>query len=156
MKAKLIFLLPIAVAALVLAKIDTVLIALKPITEVNLGTLFMSFPIILALTERFNEIFIVTKDETKENLIKKTSLASFCVGIVLAIAGFRILETFMVIPVQAHTAQVTIFTFIDTVLTAAVIAGGTDGWHQLVGLLQDITKVKREEVKATNTTENVQ
>ncbi|CAM1368082.1 membrane hypothetical protein [Tenacibaculum sediminilitoris] len=147
MKTKIIYILPIIVAIGVLSRVDLVLISLKPIESVKLGTLFMSFPIVLALTERFNEIFIVEKNAIKEKNIKRTSFASFCVGIVLAIAGFRILETFMEIPETAERLQKEIFTFIDIILTAAIIAGGTDGWHQLVALLQDITKAKREEIK---------
>lgn len=147
MKGKLIYLIPVAIAALILSKINSEMILLKPVEEINLGTLLMTFPVILALTERFNEIFVVSKSNTKEDNIFKTSIASFCVGIVLAIAGFRILETFMETPLEVHSLQKGIFKFIDTVLTAVVIAGGTDGWHQLVGILQDITKNKREEFK---------
>jgi len=147
MKSKLIYLLPIAIAGIILTQINSEIISLKQIEDIHLGTLFMSFPVILALTERFNEIFIVSKATSKESNISNTSIASFCVGIVLAIAGFRILETFMEIPSEAYAVQESIFTFIDCVLTASVIAGGTDGWHQIVGLLQDITKSKREEFK---------
>ena len=147
MKSKYLYLIPVAVAAIVIHRINSEIILLKPIEDISLGTLLMMFPIILALTERFNEIFVVAKKETKENTIFKTSITSFCIGIVLAIAGFRVLETFMEIPETAHIVQKTIFTFTDTVLTAVVIAGGTDGWHQLVGLLQDVTKNKRTEFK---------
>lgn len=147
MKSKLLYLIPVVIAAIVFTQINSDMISLKLIEEINLATLLMSFPVILALTERFNELFIVSKNTTKESNISNTSMASFCVGIVLAIAGFRILETFMEIPLEADVIQKSIFTFIDTVLTAALIAGGTDGWHQIVGLLQDVTKSKREAFK---------
>ncbi|TCP24043.1 hypothetical protein EV195_107209 [Tenacibaculum skagerrakense] len=151
MKTKLAYLIPIAITAVVLFNIDLELIHLKSISDIELSTLFMSFPVILALTERFNEVFIVSKTATKEGNIHKTTLASFSVGIVLAIAGFRILETFMEVPSEAFTIQAIVFKFVDTVLTAVVIAGGTDGWHQIIGLIQDITKSKREEAKSTKT-----
>ncbi|MFY7672187.1 hypothetical protein ACOSP6_13970 [Tenacibaculum sp. MEBiC06402] len=151
MKTKLTYLIPIAITAIVLYNIDLELIHLKSISEIELSTLFMSFPVILALTERFNEIFIVSKTATKEGNIQKTTMASFSVGIVLAIAGFRILETFMEVPSEAFTIQAIVFKFVDTILTAVVIAGGTDGWHQIIGLIQDITKSKREEAKSTKT-----
>ncbi|CAL2086633.1 hypothetical protein [Tenacibaculum sp. 190524A05c] len=151
MKTKLAYLIPIAITAIILFKIDLELINLKPIKDIELSTLFMSFPIILALTERFNEIFIVSKSDTKEVNIKKTTMASFSIGIVLAIAGFRILERFMEVPSETFSIQAIVFKFIDTVLTAVVIAGGTDGWHQIVGLIQDITKSKRAEAKSTKT-----
>ena len=151
MKTKLAYLIPIAITAVVLFNIDLELIHLKSISDIELSTLFMSFPVILALTERFNEVFIVSKSATKEGNIHKTTMASFSVGIVLAIAGFRILETFMEVPSEAFTIQAIVFKFVDTVLTAVVIAGGTDGWHQIIGLIQDITKSKREEAKSTIT-----
>lgn len=151
MKTKLTYLIPIAITAIVLSNIDLELIHLKSISEIELSTLFMSFPVILALTERFNEVFIVSKTATKEGNIHKTTMASFSVGIVLAIAGFRILETFMEVPSEAFTIQAIVFKFVDTILTAVVIAGGTDGWHQIIGLIQDITKSKREEAKSTIT-----
>ena len=149
MKTKLAYLIPIAITGVVLFNIDLELIHLKSISEIELSTLFMSFPVILALTERFNEVFIVSKTASKEGNIHKTTMASFSVGIVLAIAGFRILETFMEVPSEAFTIQAIVFKFVDTVLTAVVIAGGTDGWHQIIGLIQDITKSKREEAKST-------
>lgn len=151
MKTKLAYLIPIAITVVVLFNIDLELIHLKSISEIELSTLFMSFPVILALTERFNEVFIVSKTASKEGNIHKTTMASFSVGIVLAIAGFRILETFMEVPSEAFTIQAIAFKFVDTVLTAVVIAGGTDGWHQIIGLIQDITKSKREEAKSTIT-----
>lgn len=151
MKTKLTYLVPITITGVVLININLELISLKPIEEVELSTLFMSFPIILALTERFNEVFIVSKSETRDSNIRKTTLASFSVGILLAIAGFRILERFMEVPSEAFQIQTIIFKFIDTILTAVVIAGGTDGWHQIVGLIRDITKSKREEAKSTKT-----
>lgn len=151
MKTKLAYLIPIAITGVVLFNIDLELIHLKSISEIELSTLFMSFPVILALTERFNEVFIVSKTASKEGNIHKTTMASFSVGIVLAIAGFRILETFMEVPSEAFTIQAIVFKFVDTVLTAVVIAGGTDGWHQIIGLIQDITKSKREEAKSTIT-----
>ena len=151
MKTKLAYLIPIAITVVVLFNIDLELIRLKSISEIELSTLFMSFPVILALTERFNEVFIVSKTASKEGNIHKTTMASFSVGIVLAIAGFRILETFMEVPSEAFTIQAIVFKFVDTVLTAVVIAGGTDGWHQIIGLIQDITKSKREEAKSTKT-----
>ena len=151
MKTKLAYLIPIAITVVVLFNIDLELIHLKSISEIELSTLFMSFPVILALTERFNEVFIVSKTASKEGNIHKTTMASFSVGIVLAIAGFRILETFMEVPSEAFTIQAIVFKFVDTVLTAVVIAGGTDGWHQIIGLIQDITKSKREEAKSTIT-----
>ncbi|WGH74152.1 hypothetical protein P8625_08460 [Tenacibaculum tangerinum] len=147
MKSKFIFLVPVIIAAIILTREEVVLITLKPMGSINFSSLLVTFPIILALTERFNELFIVDDQYSKERLIKRTSLASFSVGIALALVGFRILETFMEVPSTSSAFQKGLFLFIDTVLTAAVIAGSTDGWHQLVALLQDITKSKREEVK---------
>jgi uncharacterized membrane protein YqjE len=149
MKNKLYYIIPIAVVAIIISRIELVGLELRPLKEIQLSTLFMTFPIILALTERFNEFFVLPKKEPyiKEEIIKNTSLASFIVGLFLAIAGFRILETFMTFPINFDGMQIKYFEFIDVILTATVIAGGTDGWHQLVALLSDLTKAKRKEVR---------
>ena len=149
MKNKLYYIISILLVGIIIIKIDLVGLYLRPLKEIQLSTLFMTFPIILALTERFNEFFVLPKKEpfVKEDIVKNTSLASFIVGLFLAIAGFRILETFMMFPTNFTGLQIKFFEFIDVILTATVIAGGTDGWHQLVALLSDITKAKRKDVK---------
>ena len=76
-------------------------IALIPVQKTNLGTLTFAFPIVLALIERFNEIFVVIK-KSSENITqakadnkKRCSIASFIIGLLLSLAGFRILGTFV-------------------------------------------------------------
>lgn len=126
--------------------------------DIDLSTLLVTFPIILALVERFNELFIVKKKtaltqdfEERAELAKKNFSFSFftslTLGIFLALAGFRILETFMMPPSAGPDFQNVLFRVLDCVLTASIIAGGTDGWHQIVSLISDMTKAKRQEVK---------
>ena len=134
-------------------------VALKPMDTIDLSTLLFVFPIILALVERFNELFIIKKktevaDELAEKEVKNTNfrwavMASFTIGILLAIAGFRILETFITPPEIANQLyENMLFRSLDCILTGAVIAGGADGWHQLVGLFSDLTKAKRAALKS--------
>jgi len=138
-------------------------IELRKMAEIDLSTLLFVFPIILALTERFNQLFVVKRkdqnaaievqEEAHKTNFKRSVFASFTVGILLAIAGFRILETFIV-PPDITTGQLyenTLFRSLDCILTGAVIAGGTEGWHQLVALLSDLTKAKRTALKKTGT-----
>jgi hypothetical protein len=126
--------------------------------DIDLSTLLVTFPIILALVERFNEFFVIKKKtvispdlEERAKIAKKnfsfSFFASLTLGILLALAGFRILETFMVPPPTAPDFQNILFKVLDCILTASIIAGGTDGWHQIVSLISDITKAKRKEVK---------
>ncbi|MDH7444133.1 hypothetical protein [Aquimarina sp. 2201CG14-23] len=137
---------------------DMTILELKPIKEIDLSTLLISFPILLALVERFNELFVIKRinqvvpsvdangDAPKKNF-KNTTLTSFTIGLLIAIVGFRILETFMNPPSETVLFQNVAFRSLDCILTASIIAGGTDGWHQLVSLISDITKSKRKEIK---------
>ncbi|WP_299551346.1 hypothetical protein [Seonamhaeicola sp.] len=135
-------------------------ITLKEMDEIDLSTLMFVFPVILALVERFNELIVVKKKNDPNltadslNEIVKSNfngavMASFSIGILLAIAGFRILEYFIDPPASyAYEFGGFLFRFLDCVLTAAVIAGGADGWHQIVALITDKTKNQRKEAKA--------
>ncbi|MGI9549698.1 MAG: hypothetical protein ACR2MT_00755 [Aurantibacter sp.] len=158
MKTKIYFGLLIIATVFLIYSFDLNLIELKPMADIDLSTLLVTFPIILALVERFNELFVIKKktgvaaDETELAKIAKKNFSfsfftSLTLGILLALAGFRILETFMVPPATAPDFQNILFKLLDCVLTASIIAGGTDGWHQIVSLISDITKAKRKEIK---------
>lgn len=157
MKTKIFFGLLIIATVFLIYSFDLDLIELKPMADIDLSTLLVTFPIILALVERFNELFVIKKktviapDLAERSKIAKKNFsfsffASLTLGILMALAGFRILETFMV-PPAAPDFQNILFKLLDCVLTASIIAGGTDGWHQIVSLISDITKAKRKEVK---------
>jgi len=158
MKPKIFFGLLIITTVFLIYWFDLNLIELKSMPDIDLSTLLVTFPIILALVERFNEFFVIKKKtvispdlEERAKIAKKnfsfSFFASLTLGILLALAGFRILETFMVPPPTAPDFQNILFKVLDCILTASIIAGGTDGWHQIVSLISDITKAKRKEVK---------
>lgn len=147
-----------ALTVFLLYQFDMTILELKPIKEIDLSTLLISFPILLALVERFNELFVIkkinqvkvvedTENKTPKKNYRHTTLTSFTVGLLIAIVGFRILETFMNPPSETQLFQNVAFRSLDCILTASIIAGGTDGWHQLVSLISDITKSKRKEIK---------
>ena len=154
---KIYYLLPIVATVIVVSQKELGVITLREMEQIDLSTLLFVFPIILALIERFNELFVVKKRHSNVNeasIHRKTSnfrwalMASFTIGILLAIAGFRILETFIVPPlVDGQMYANVLFRSLDCILTGAVIAGGTEGWHQLISLISDITKAKRKELK---------
>jgi len=116
----------------------------------------MLLAILLVYFEKIGHIELrkmAVQEEVHKTNFKRSVFASFTVGILLAIAGFRILETFIV-PPDIATGQLyenTLFRSLDCILTGAVIAGGTEGWHQLVALLSDLTKAKRTALKKTGT-----
>lgn len=158
MKITLYILALFVITMILFYRFDMTIMELKPIKQIDLSTLLVSFPIVLALVERFNELFVIKKinqmipssDEneasTKKNF-RNTTLTSFTIGLLIAIVGFRILETFMTPPSETILFQNIAFRSLDCILTASIIAGGTDGWHQLVSLISDITKAKRKEIK---------
>ncbi|WP_299248473.1 hypothetical protein [uncultured Aquimarina sp.] len=158
MKTTLYILALFTLTIILLYQFDMDILELKPLKDIDLSTLLISFPILLALVERFNELFVIKRinqtqtDENPENRTPKknfrhTTLTSFTIGLLIAIVGFRILETFMNPPIETQVFQNVAFRSLDCILTAAIIAGGTDGWHQLVSLISDITKAKRKEIK---------
>ncbi|NQY05593.1 MAG: hypothetical protein HRT68_05140 [Flavobacteriaceae bacterium] len=154
---KLYFLIPIVVTVIIVSRRELGVITLREMEQIDLSTLLFVFPIILALIERFNELFVVKKSNDDENdgttQRKATNfrwalMASFTIGILLAIAGFRILETFIVPPsVDGQMYVNVLFRSLDCILTGTVIAGGTEGWHQIISLISDMTKAKRKELK---------
>ncbi|PKV49122.1 hypothetical protein ATE84_1139 [Aquimarina sp. MAR_2010_214] len=158
MKTSLYILVLFVITMALLFRFDISILEFKSIEDIDLSTLLLSFPIVLALVERFNELFIIKKkdknklDEDSEKQVSKKNFilathTSFAVGLLLAIVGFRIIETFMNPPYESELFQGVLFRGLDCILTASVIAGGTDGWHQLVSLISDVTKAKRKEAK---------
>ncbi|WP_299314592.1 hypothetical protein [uncultured Aquimarina sp.] len=158
MKITLYILALFILTIILLYHFDVTILELKPLKDIDLSTLLISFPILLALVERFNELFVIkkinqvqivldTENKTPNKNFRHTTLTSFTIGLLIAIVGFRVLETFMHPPSDTQLFQNVAFRTLDCILTATIIAGGTDGWHQLVSLIRDITKAKRSEIK---------
>ncbi|WP_299441123.1 hypothetical protein [uncultured Aquimarina sp.] len=158
MKITLYILALFILTIILLYQFDMAILELKPLKDIDLSTLLISFPILLALVERFNELFVIkkinqvqvvqdTESKTPKKNFRHTTLTSFTIGLLIAIVGFRVLETFMNPPSETQLFQNVAFRSLDCILTASIIAGGTDGWHQLVSLISDITKAKRKEIK---------
>jgi len=158
MKITLYILALFILTIVLLYQFDMTILELKPLKGIDLSTLLISFPILLALVERFNELFVIKKinqvqvvqdaeNKTPKKNFRHTTLTSFTIGLLIAIVGFRILETFMNPPSETQLFQNIAFRSLDCILTATIIAGGTDGWHQLVSLISDVTKAKRKEIK---------
>jgi len=65
---------------------------------------------------------------------------SFIVGIVVSAAGIRILGELVTIPSGIALPQQNFFHLVDIFITAGVLAGGSDGIHQLMTVYDDYMK----------------
>lgn len=86
----------------------------------------------------------------------KTSRMSFLlglgVGILIAIVGVRILLPLVDIAgLGIDSMQLKIFTFIDVLLTGAVLGGGSDGIHKLIVVITDFLESTRIQINKAAT-----
>lgn len=73
----------------------------------------------------------------------------FAAGLTISALGVRILSDVVGVPGGgAHGVQALLFQAFDIGLTGALLAGGSDGIHQLVGLITDSLFRTRERVRA--------
>jgi fumarate reductase subunit C len=75
--------------------------------------------------------------------------AGFIIGVVLAIAGFRVLESIFTSS-ELGAFQLRLWTWIDILITAGVIAGGSKGIHTLSNALGDFFEHTSARLKASN------
>lgn len=76
---------------------------------------------------------------------------SFIVGIAVSAMGIRILGELVDIPQDIGLSQKNLFNLVDIFITAGVLAGGSDGIHQLMTVYDDYMKYFSK--TATNKTE---
>lgn len=86
----------------------------------------------------------------------KTARLSFLlglgVGILIAIVGVRVLLPLVDIAgLGIDSMQLKIFTFIDVLLTGAVLGGGSDGIHKLIVVITDFLETTRIQINKAAT-----
>ena len=89
----------------------------------------------------FSDTKQVAEDKIAEIDTKRSSFVrkiAFAAGLILAVTGVTILKDF--IEPKQDTLNVKIFYFIDIVLTAAVLSGGTSGINELLRIIKDSWK----------------
>ncbi len=70
-----------------------------------------------------------------KNRRRKTQLLGFVLGLVLGFLGFRVLSSIIIEPV--NDVQLVLIGIVDIFLTATLIAGGSQGFHEISKLLRD-------------------
>lgn len=70
------------------------------------------------------------------------SLLSLLAGIVISLAGIRILQSFA--DVSLVGKQLSLFNAIDVLLTGGLLAGGSAGVHRLTKVYEDVTDVSKK------------
>ncbi len=76
--------------------------------------------------------------EQTRNIISRLSLLA---GIIISLAGVRILQPFTNVTLEGE--QLTLFNAIDILLTGGLLAGGTEGVHRLTKVYESITDLSK-------------
>jgi hypothetical protein len=91
--------------------------------------------------------------EYKQKTMTYTLRVSFIAGVIISIAGFRVLDS-LFISDNITGLQLLIYTYVDILLTAGILAGGSNGIHSLsttLGAFFDSSKDKlRNAGRTTN------
>ena len=94
--------------------------------------LLISLWMIAWLLESLLEVLLnIFKGQNDKDTRKFTYTVGFLLSLFIAMAGVRTLDVFFTLNEEASLIQQKFFYFIDVVLTAGVLAGGSDGIHQL-------------------------
>ena len=87
----------------------------------------------------------VAEDDLEDyrNITKNIiSLLSLLAGVVISLAGVRILQSFTDISLTGE--QLSLFNAIDVLLTGGLLAGGSAGVHRLTKVYEDVTDVSKK------------
>lgn len=139
-----VFLLCIAIYALVFILLSNKLLFTEsPLSVIfdntqpdEIFNLLISLWMIAWLLESLLEVIVnisyVQQDGVSERGTRRfTYGVGFLLGLLVALAGVRTLDIFFSPEDTAKLAQVQLFNFMDIVLTAGVLAAGSDGIHQI-------------------------
>ena len=92
----------------------------------------------------------VAKDELAEYKVKTqgiTLLTSFSLAIIICAAGVGLLSEIINLPGDAPSSQKSFIRGVDIVLTAGLIAGGSDGFHHFVNSFVTFFKNLQDNMK---------
>lgn len=82
------------------------------------------------------------KDDKPSPVIARwTAIGGFLVGVIVFLSGLHIVETLFDFLQETEPIHAGLFKFIDAVLTASVIAGGSQGIHKLTNAYKGIMQV---------------
>jgi hypothetical protein len=83
------------------------------------------------------------------NTRRASFLAGLGAGIVISVAGIRVLHPLITLGTQVGPHQQVLFDLIDIFLTGGLIGGGSDGIHKVMSLVLDFLDVTRSRVNAS-------
>ncbi len=91
--------------------------------------------------------------EYKQKTMTYTIWVSFFAGIIISIAGFRVLDS-LFISDNITGIQLRIYTYADILLTAGILAGGSNGMHSLSTTLGAFFDSSKERLRNGSRTTN--
>lgn len=75
-------------------------------------------------------------------------LLGITIGVLVALSGLRLLEDIVLEP-PSHWLQRFVFVFVDIVIVAGLIGGGSDALHKLIALVTDFLDTSRKKAVGT-------
>ncbi len=124
-------------------------IILKDFQDIKLGSILISLTIISFLFERFiqiHKLLWLKNKKTKEEIQLITTITGFIFGLIIAICGFSIIQ-FLIIRPENET-QFKLIQFIDRILTASLLSGGSNAIHQFNSLIGNYMKETKGKIKS--------
>jgi hypothetical protein len=86
-------------------------------------------------------------DAYKAKTRKIAFLSSLSAGIVISVAGVRVLHPLLNWDIENTGAQQAIFNIVDIVITGGLIGGGSDGIHKILSVILDFLDWTRSNIK---------
>ncbi len=131
------------------------------VTQSSVASLLIPLFIIAAFLERAQEVLISAwRESGKQALKEKKEIAAYKAttqriaflvgisgGILISIAGVRVLHPLVSWDAEIAGNQNIMFDTVDIVLTGGLLGGGSDGIHRLFALITDFIEATRDRTK---------
>ncbi|NQV98980.1 MAG: hypothetical protein HQ483_04735 [Rhodospirillales bacterium] len=86
---------------------------------------------------------VIAQETYKANTRKLAFISGMVLGLLIAIAGARILSEVFVFKGEMDTIQQVIFNFADILITGGLIGGGSEGIHKIIALITEFLDSQR-------------
>lgn len=86
-------------------------------------------------------------DDFRAETKKMALIGGMLLGVLIALVGPRLLDAIVVLPAGTGPVQAGLFDALDVLITGGLIGGGSEGIHQLVGLVTDFLEESRTRVR---------
>lgn len=133
----------------------------NPVTMESITDLLVPLFVIAAFLERALEVFISSWRGVGEEGLEGAELAKYKAhtkriaflsavsgGVLISIAGIRVLHPLTDWDAELDGIQGQLFDFLDILITGGLLAGGSEGIHQVFSVITDFLKKTRDGINA--------